>query len=199
MSHRRTRGEPPTYVVVKSQDQRGGEPTLETGRNHAGVVAPFPGRTRGSTNYIPPNVSLAGPRRAGGEPTWDMAACCAPSARRHWRSKASSTQRSDRRILQTGYEAHKILAAHAKYFFFSKTLVSVCLSVVAEASPHVGSQTDLSCGEKSNQPPSGSHMSAQSWGTFERNWMTKRKSIQSKRRSENHCLEGRRPGLRRGT
>jgi hypothetical protein len=46
-------------------------------------------------------------------------------------------------------------------FFFSKTLVRVCLSVVAEASPHVGSQTDLSCGEQSNQPPSGSRMSAQ--------------------------------------
>jgi hypothetical protein len=86
--------------------------------NHAGVVAPFPGRTRGSTNYTPSNVSPTGPRRAGGEPTWDLAACCAPSARRHWRKKASSTQRSDRRILQTGYEAHKILAAHAKYFFF---------------------------------------------------------------------------------
>jgi hypothetical protein len=101
--------------------------------NHAGVVAPFPGRTRGSTNYTPSNVGLTGPRRAGGEPTWDLAACCAPSARRHWRMKASSTQQSDRRILHW-VTRHTNTCVTRQVFFFSKRLISVCVPLCGRQS-----------------------------------------------------------------
>ena len=93
-----------------------------------------------------------------------------------------------------GLRGTQILAIHAKYFFFFlKELTSVCLSVVAKATPHVGSQTDLSCGEKSNQPPSGSHECA-TMGYVRNSWIRKNNRYNVNDEAKSLSLTGDGPG-----
>jgi hypothetical protein len=115
-------------VVRNHKDQRGGEPTLETGRKSCWSCRAIPRAHPGLDKLHPfkrqPHWAPQGWGRADLGPGSMLRTICSQTS--EIKGVIDSTVRSE--DLAMGYEAHKILASHAKYFFFLK-LWSVCASL----------------------------------------------------------------------